>query len=87
MCLQLKFSRTDEILVDFNIFVLNQNRAENSPKSFVPDDLLPDFLDLVVWGHERECRILPEKSKSKAFYISQPGENLILKTKNYNYVV
>lgn len=69
--------RTNEVEDPFNIFVLHQNRAQHSPKSFVPEDLLPDFLNLVIWGHEHECRIVPEVSKlNPKVYISQPGNIL-----------
>lgn len=39
-----------------NILVLHQNRPQRSvlrsTGSFIPTDLLPGFVDLVVWGHE-----------------------------------
>ena len=41
----------------FNVFVLHQNRVAHGAggKNAVKEDLLADFLDLVVWGHEHEC--------------------------------
>lgn len=41
-----------------NIFVLHQNRVQHTAagKSCVQEKNLPRFLDLVVWGHEHECK-------------------------------
>ena len=43
-----------------NILVLHQNRASHaqSAKNFIKEAFLPNFLDLVIWGHEHEC--IPE---------------------------
>ena len=39
------------------MFVLHQNRVQHGPnaKNCLQERHLPDFLDLVVWGHEHEC--------------------------------
>uniref|UniRef100_A0A2Z5U614 Double-strand break repair protein n=1 Tax=Reticulitermes speratus TaxID=60591 RepID=A0A2Z5U614_9NEOP len=60
----------------FNIFVLHQNRADRGPKTFIAEDMLPDFLDLVVWGHEHECRIIPEQNGRHHFFVCQPGSSV-----------
>lgn len=60
----------------FNIMVLHQNRAERGPKNYVPEEILPEFLDLVVWGHEHDCRIWPEEVPSKNFFVTQPGSSV-----------
>lgn len=41
-----------------NLFVLHQNRVQHTAagKSCVQEPHLPNFLDLVIWGHEHECR-------------------------------
>jgi DNA repair exonuclease SbcCD nuclease subunit len=57
----------------FNIFVLHQNRVDRGPKTFIAEDMLPDFLDLVIWGHEHECRIIPEQNGRHHFFVCQPG--------------
>ncbi|XP_046981777.1 double-strand break repair protein MRE11 isoform X1 [Schistocerca americana] len=57
----------------FNLFVLHQNRANRGPNNFIAESALPDFLDLVLWGHEHECRIAPEQAEGGNFYITQPG--------------
>ena len=56
----------------FNILVLHQNRAKRGPTSYIPESFIPDFFHLVVWGHEHDCRIVPEAS-DKEFFITQPG--------------
>lgn len=60
----------------FNLMVLHQNRADRGPKNFLPENLLPEFLDLVIWGHEHDCRIWPEENSAKNFYVSQPGSSV-----------
>ncbi|ENN72711.1 hypothetical protein YQE_10649, partial [Dendroctonus ponderosae] len=59
----------------FHLLVLHQNRANRGVKTFVPDDALPDILDLVIWGHEHDCRIEPERTNSKT-HILQPGSTV-----------
>ncbi|GIY41534.1 hypothetical protein CDAR_553441 [Caerostris darwini] len=34
------------------------------------------FLDLVVWGHEHECRIDSEWNDKQAFFVTQPGSSV-----------
>jgi len=60
----------------FNIFVLHQNRVSHSPKNYVHECMLDNFLDFVVWGHEHECLITPQPSSVGEFYISQPGSSV-----------
>lgn len=60
----------------FNLLVLHQNRADRGLKNFLPEDTLPEFLDLIIWGHEHDCRILPEENPSRHFYVSQPGSSV-----------
>lgn len=57
----------------FHLLVWHQNRAARGSKNFIPDDALPSMLNLVIWGHEHDCRIIPEEKNT--VYISQPGKN------------
>ncbi len=43
-----------------NVFVLHQNRVQHgaTSKACLQERHLPNFLDLVLWGHEHEC--IPE---------------------------
>lgn len=38
---------------------------------------MPDFLDLVIWGHEHECRIRPEFNELQQFFVTQPGSSVV----------
>ncbi|KAJ7151408.1 Mre11 DNA-binding presumed domain-containing protein [Mycena crocata] len=60
----------------FNIMLLHQNRVKHGPQDFVPEGLFDDSVDLVVWGHEHDCRIVPEPVAGKQYYISQPGSSV-----------
>ncbi|KAJ7241724.1 Metallo-dependent phosphatase-like protein [Mycena haematopus] len=60
----------------FNIMLLHQNRVKHGPQDFVPESLFDDSIDLVVWGHEHDCRIVPEPVAGKGYYISQPGSSV-----------
>lgn len=57
----------------FNIFVLHQNRVKHSDYAYISENRLHKFLNLVIWGHEHECRITPELNEG-GYYISQPGK-------------
>lgn len=60
----------------FNLLALHQNRADRGPKNYLPEEVLPEFLNLIIWGHEHDCRILPEENQKKNFYVSQPGSSV-----------
>ncbi|KFM80580.1 Double-strand break repair protein MRE11A, partial [Stegodyphus mimosarum] len=60
----------------FNVMVLHQNRAKHGAKNYIPEQFLDNFLDLIVWGHEHECRIDQEWNGEQAFYVTQPGSSV-----------
>lgn len=60
----------------FNIFVLHQNRVKHSDYAYIPEGKLHKFLNLVIWGHEHECRIAPEYNAEGGYHISQPGSSV-----------
>lgn len=33
-------------------------------------------MDLVIWGHEHDCRIIPEENPNKKFFVTQPGSTV-----------
>lgn len=43
---------------------------------YLPENFLPDFLDLVVWGHEHECLIEPRYNPEMSFHVMQPGSSV-----------
>ena len=59
----------------FNMMVLHQNRADRGRLNFLPENELPSFLDMVIWGHEHDCRIEPEQTKHRTFIV-QPGSSV-----------
>ncbi|XP_041089055.1 double-strand break repair protein MRE11 [Polyodon spathula] len=61
----------------FNMFVIHQNRSKHGATNYIPEQFLDDFLDLVVWGHEHECKIAPERNEQQLFYVTQPGSSVV----------
>lgn len=53
-----------------------QTRVKHGPQEYVPDGMFDDSVDLVVWGHEHDCRIVPEPVAGKKYYITQPGSSI-----------
>ncbi|ETW77246.1 hypothetical protein HETIRDRAFT_327725 [Heterobasidion irregulare TC 32-1] len=60
----------------FNLMLLHQNRVRHGPQESVPEGMFDDNIDLVIWGHEHDCRIVPEPVAGKRYYISQPGSSV-----------
>ncbi|CAD7012752.1 unnamed protein product [Ceratitis capitata] len=60
----------------FHLMVLHQNHADRGPKSNIPEEMLPDFLHLIIWGHEHDCHINPNFNATRNFYVSQPGSSV-----------
>ncbi|KAG8818563.1 meiotic recombination [Serendipita sp. 399] len=60
----------------FNILLLHQNRVKRGAMESVPEGMFDDMIDLVIWGHEHDCRIEPEPVAGKRYFISQPGSTV-----------
>ena len=60
----------------FNIMSVHQNHSAYTPTGYLPEQFLPDFLDLVVWGHEHECLIDPRTNPETNFRVMQPGSSV-----------
>ena len=61
----------------FNIFTLHQNRDfGRGSKNCVHESMIPEWMDLVVWGHEHECQISPTESLVGTFRLVQPGSSV-----------
>lgn len=59
------------------MFVIHQNRASRAPRNSISDALLDPCLDLVLWGHEHDCRVHDVALNSTGdFYILQPGSSI-----------
>jgi len=74
---KVKFYRPNQQKTDFfNLLTLHQNHYAHTPTSYLPENMLPEFLDLVVWGHEHECLIDPQKNNETGFHVMQPGSSV-----------
>ncbi|WVQ79525.1 DNA repair protein (mre11) [Cryptococcus sp. DSM 104549] len=60
----------------FNILLVHQNRVKHGPQQSVPEGMFDDSINLVIWGHEHDCRITPESVPGKGYFISQPGSSI-----------
>lgn len=60
----------------FNLMAVHQNHHAHTETSYLPENFLPEFLDLVVWGHEHECLIEPRLNPEMNFHIMQPGSSV-----------
>ncbi|XP_055840402.1 double-strand break repair protein MRE11-like isoform X2 [Episyrphus balteatus] len=65
----------------FNLMVIHQNRVDRGRKEYIPEEILPDFLDLIIWGHEHDCRIEAEVNTKKNFFVTQPGSSVVTSLK------
>ncbi|GMI58412.1 hypothetical protein ScalyP_jg182 [Parmales sp. scaly parma] len=51
-------------------------RMWGSKKNCVHESMIPDWMDLVVWGHEHESRIEAVESDVGTFRVVQPGSSV-----------
>eukprot|EP00434_Breviolum_minutum_P025936 symbB.v1.2.022929.t3/scaffold2056.1/size90925/3 len=61
----------------FHVMILHQNRHKGNKhgvpsKACIHEEMLPSFLDLVIWGHEHDC----QESLRGEFYVIQPGSSV-----------
>lgn len=60
-----------------NIFALHQNRDfGRGAKNCVQETMIPEWMDIVVFGHEHECLIAFSESVVGTFRITQPGSSV-----------
>ncbi|KAF1972869.1 DNA repair exonuclease, partial [Bimuria novae-zelandiae CBS 107.79] len=60
----------------FNLMTVHQNHVAHTPTSYLPENFLPEFIDLVIWGHEHECLIEPRLNPEMGFQVIQPGSSV-----------
>ncbi|KAG5189147.1 Metallo-dependent phosphatase-like protein [Tribonema minus] len=60
----------------FNMFVLHQNRVKRMAKNYIREELIPEWMDVVVWGHEHESKGTMEESLVGSYRILQPGSSV-----------
>ena len=62
----------------FNLFVIHQNRNQHhTKKNSISESMLRGFFDVVIWGHEHECKVVPQKSAEGDFDVMQPGSSVV----------
>ena len=60
----------------FNLMSVHQNHHAYTETGYLPENFLPDFIDLVIWGHEHECLIDPKYNPEMNFHVMQPGSSV-----------
>ena len=60
----------------FQLMCVHQNHTAHTETSYLPENFLPSFLDLVIWGHEHECDIEPHLNPEMNFKVMQPGSSI-----------
>ncbi|KAF2089054.1 DNA repair exonuclease, partial [Saccharata proteae CBS 121410] len=60
----------------FNIMSVHQNHPAHTETGYLPENFLPQFMDLIVWGHEHECLIEPRYNPDMEFHVMQPGSSV-----------
>ncbi|KAK1933098.1 DNA repair protein (mre11) family protein [Babesia divergens] len=63
----------------YNVLLFHQNRYARRGKSsgdYISEEVLPDWLDLVIWGHEHECLKVPQQSMNRSFQVLQLGSTV-----------
>ncbi|KZF19486.1 DNA repair exonuclease [Xylona heveae TC161] len=74
---KVKFFRPSTMKNDwFNLMSVHQNHHAYTQTGYLPENFLPEFLDLVVWGHEHECLINPRLNPETSFHVMQPGSSV-----------
>lgn len=60
----------------FNLMSVHQNHHAYTETGYLPENFLPSFMDLVIWGHEHECLIEPRLNPEMGFHVMQPGSSV-----------
>ena len=61
----------------FNLFALHQNRNYAGTKNNLCEDLLPEWIDLAVWGHEHESiPVVEQRSSVSRVRVLQAGSTV-----------
>ncbi|RMJ28108.1 double-strand break repair protein [Aspergillus sp. HF37] len=60
----------------FNLMSVHQNHHAYTETGYLPENFLPGFLDLVIWGHEHESLVDPRLNLETDFHVMQPGSSV-----------
>lgn len=55
---------------------MTSHSVPHGPTNYIPEHFIDDSMDLVIWGHEHDCRIDPEWNSRQQFYVVQPGSSV-----------
>uniref|UniRef100_A0A1I8I8N5 Mre11_DNA_bind domain-containing protein n=1 Tax=Macrostomum lignano TaxID=282301 RepID=A0A1I8I8N5_9PLAT len=50
--------------------------SKHGQTNYLPESFINPIIDLVMWGHEHECRIVPERNAQTGVFITQPGSSV-----------
>ncbi|KAI3396515.1 hypothetical protein diail_12135 [Diaporthe ilicicola] len=70
------FRPTQQASDFFNLLTVHQNHYAHTATSYLPENVLPDWMNFVVWGHEHECKIDPLQNPETGFHVLQPGSSV-----------
>ncbi|CCF75462.2 double-strand break repair protein MRE11 [Babesia microti strain RI] len=78
---KIEFSVPNNLSEWICILLFHQNRYRGSGvsapvESCIPESYIPDFIDLIIWGHEHESQRAPVKSATKNHRILQLGSSV-----------
>ncbi|ORY85767.1 Apoenzyme [Protomyces lactucae-debilis] len=59
-----------------NILAVHQNHHAHSTTNYLPESMIPNWFNLIVWGHEHECLIDPVENQEQGFAVCQPGSSV-----------
>ena len=58
MVTQVKMLRPSEDPVSwFNLLVFHPSRVKHGATNYIPEEFVPKFIDMVVWGHEHDWQV------------------------------
>ncbi|KAK1790203.1 hypothetical protein P4O66_014118 [Electrophorus voltai] len=72
-----EYSGGHAFIAPFVVPRMPSSESKHGATNYIPEQFLDDFLDLVVWGHEHECKIAPVRNEQQLFYITQPGSSVV----------
>ena len=70
-CVALRFSSHG-----FQLDIVLSISVKHSAGNYVPETLFDDSINLVIWGHEHDCRMTPVPVPGKSYRITQPGSSI-----------
>jgi double-strand break repair protein MRE11 len=74
---KVRFSQPPNAADYFNILVLHQNRDYGrGRKNCIHESMIPEWMDLVIWGNEHECIPNLQESLVGTYRIYQPGSSV-----------